>query len=640
MRILHLSDIHFGRDNEKYKIDGHFDNKEKILENLLSIIDDMQYKPDHIIMTGDIAWHGKKSEFEEALTWFKRLLTVSELTADDISFCPGNHDVNRGYVNYECHINTNTPVEKMDEFYKYCNIHRMESPLENYNWFCHQLGVIPYDYPCEDHYSSSYSVGYRNICTADKMAARIFSFNTALFSALKDYPDDRNLIGQPQIIELQKYNLLSEKGMFRIAIFHHAERFLHPDEISEYNLRKASLPLLRDNVDLVLCGHTETGGKPVLYHQDNGAYMLTAGAAYYDDKHPNSFSIIELEDRGIPSIQSYVCEDTRWKQMQIKKDNIEKLSIQALPIAGEMKGQGSFTIISGDRFHTIPISNLKLYMLDENHGTMDNKGDPTRLLDITASGPTNRPGKACFSVKEAPEKEYSVEAMLERERIFDFLNEVGDSKQKSRFEMRNPEGIVFFSGDSITCDGIDSDKAGIEILEKLRFLEEKYDIRFKCPLDVYTSDKEQIDLVVELLRNEYYLLPEKYTIATAKVGINDQNKIEGLYKKATEENSFYLVCKDSFICKLVERSFELGIFWVVSGPYTVDKKDIKKKSKTFINGDTRTVEFLRTKETKTYLISGNEKLHNSEKIRMPCEGSIIQIQDMKIDLGFIKEQMH
>lgn len=60
MRILHLSDIHFGRDNEKYKIDGHFDNKEKILENLLSIIDDMQYKPDHIIMTGDIAWHGKK----------------------------------------------------------------------------------------------------------------------------------------------------------------------------------------------------------------------------------------------------------------------------------------------------------------------------------------------------------------------------------------------------------------------------------------------------------------------------------------------------------------------------------------------------------------------------------------------------
>ena len=204
MRILHLSDIHFGRNNEKYKVEGCFNNKVEILENLLLAVRDLKVKPNHIIMTGDIAWHGKKSEFEEAVNWFKRLIDAADLTSEDISFCPGNHDVNRGYVNFDCKIDSNTPVEEMDEYYKYDRIHNVDSPLENYNWFCHQLGITPYEYPYDDQYRSSYSVGYRFLDREGDMPIRLFSFNTALFSALKAYPDDKNLIGQPQIIELKK----------------------------------------------------------------------------------------------------------------------------------------------------------------------------------------------------------------------------------------------------------------------------------------------------------------------------------------------------------------------------------------------------------------------------------------------------
>ena len=68
---------------------------------------------------------------------------------------------------------------------------------------------------------------------------------------------------------------LFETNRYKIAIFHHAERFLHPNEICEYDDRMATLPLLRDYVDLVLCGHIETGGRPVLYRQSEGAYTLT-----------------------------------------------------------------------------------------------------------------------------------------------------------------------------------------------------------------------------------------------------------------------------------------------------------------------------------------------------------------------------
>ena len=482
MKILHLSDIHFGRDYKKYKIKGGFEKKQEVLNNLLDTIKDLKEKPDFIIVTGDIAWHGKKNEFEEAANWFKKLLESTNLTSSDISFCPGNHDVNRGYVNFDFDINLDAPIEKMDEYYNYNRIHYMESPLENYNWFCHQLGVTPYEYPYQNEYRSSYSVGYRNICKKSKTQIRLFSFNTALFSALQSYPDDKNLIGQPQIRELKKYNLMKSDEIFQIAIFHHAERFLHPDEISEYNLRKATLPLLRENVDLVLCGHTETGGKPVLYHQDGGAYMLTAGATYYDDDHPNSFSIIDVEKNIRPIVKAYICEGIKWKRLLDSDTEIETICIEQQPIAGELKGQGVFTISSGDNSYNIPISNLKLYLTDDNHGKMDNRGDPTRLLDISAEGSIKTPGRAVVRFKEAPEKENSVEALLEREKVFAFLHKAMKSNQKSRFEMKNAAGVVFFSGDEITCEDVENDdKTGIEILEKLRYIEKKLDIRFKCP---------------------------------------------------------------------------------------------------------------------------------------------------------------
>ena len=50
MVILHLSDIHFGRDNPEYKVKGVFQNKKQILHELLVSIRDNSIKPDHIIV--------------------------------------------------------------------------------------------------------------------------------------------------------------------------------------------------------------------------------------------------------------------------------------------------------------------------------------------------------------------------------------------------------------------------------------------------------------------------------------------------------------------------------------------------------------------------------------------------------------
>ena len=101
MKILHLSDIHFGRDYPKYGESGKFDDKDRILKELIDCISRMEEKPEHIIVTGDIAWWGKKNDFDEAIIWFKSLLEKLSLNGNDITFCPGNHDVNRAYGYYK-----------------------------------------------------------------------------------------------------------------------------------------------------------------------------------------------------------------------------------------------------------------------------------------------------------------------------------------------------------------------------------------------------------------------------------------------------------------------------------------------------------------------------------------------------------
>lgn len=68
MNILHLSDIHFGRNYECYKIQDNFDKKEQILSELIECIKNLDvFKPEHIVVTEDVAWHGKNKSMKKHL---------------------------------------------------------------------------------------------------------------------------------------------------------------------------------------------------------------------------------------------------------------------------------------------------------------------------------------------------------------------------------------------------------------------------------------------------------------------------------------------------------------------------------------------------------------------------------------------
>lgn len=89
--ILHLSDLHFGKEKE-------FD-RSVVLESLMDRFGtDAKngLKPEIVIVTGDIAFSGALDEYKQAKLFFDDLLGSLNLLGEQLFLIPGNHDVNRG----------------------------------------------------------------------------------------------------------------------------------------------------------------------------------------------------------------------------------------------------------------------------------------------------------------------------------------------------------------------------------------------------------------------------------------------------------------------------------------------------------------------------------------------------------------
>lgn len=637
MVILHLSDIHFGRDNPEYKVKGVFRNKKQILKELLVSIRDNPIKPDHIIVTGDMAWYGRKIDFDEALLWFRELLNATKLSGSNLTFCPGNHDVNRAYGNYQTKV-SHKDIDTIDRLYQYDQVHLMEAPLYNYEKFCEALGVIPYHYPRQDKWESSYAIGYKDVRFLSGEVFRIVSFNTALLSFVKNYPDDQMLIGQAQIRSLLEYGIVgSTRNYYTVALFHHAERFLHTQEICEYDQRYATLPLLRRYVDLVLCGHTETGGIPVLYKQIGGAEMLTGGAAYYSDDHANSYSMVIIPDHWPEGKEREVClypftysAENGWHLNQRKELPSACNNITADQPQIERRSNFELVFEYDDQRMAIPLKCVSVFIRDDNTAMLSNAEDVCRNLDITCIGPTDKPGSSRVSISIATIKENSVEALLTQETVFRFLNYATKAQNGSSFKIMDTACGVFLSGDNITFnEAIDDER--VEFLTKLRTIEKTYDVLFQCPND--TAESKKVDILHDLIERgytkEFRAIPGFDTYST------DKKQLMKIGLRSLTNKPVYIFHKGTFRCKLYGNDFSLGNIMVLMGPYSAKGSRAIQKSLTFIADDQRKITLKLCDNSICYLITDEQQADAREILKNI--GECVHVDKMNCAWDFIYE---
>jgi hypothetical protein len=98
MRILHLSDIHFGIKN--FKSMHHWAEKEGARPNSAKLAfllhANVDPAPDVVVVSGDLGWSGSSNDYEYVLLFVGALRADPRWATIQFIVCPGNHDVDLG----------------------------------------------------------------------------------------------------------------------------------------------------------------------------------------------------------------------------------------------------------------------------------------------------------------------------------------------------------------------------------------------------------------------------------------------------------------------------------------------------------------------------------------------------------------
>ena len=595
MNILHLSDIHFGRNYPRYRIDDPFDKHDEILDELierLSGLDDM-LKPEHIVFTGDIAWRGQRDEFDEALVFFRRLLDALGLTGKDISFCAGNHDIDRDYKCIDAAV-TNDSVKLNDELYLYENIHLFEPVIHEYNRFCSELGVEPYAYPVNGERRYSYTVGYKDVVCGDGGVLRIVSFNTSMLAS-QGISSDKLWLGKAQIDSLEEYGIIpAPEGVdYVMSLFHHSDRFLHPDETNTYEGRQAPLPILMDKTDLLLCGHTESSGKPRLTKQRGGGQMLLGGATYYCDTHQNSFSMLYISPkRKSLGFIPYIYENG-WNDYDFMGSIRREQQTRTLQAAGTIY-ENAKLICRGAREYEIPIR-----YLEDINGVLNNRKDFLSPFTVRYDGTLSVQLNEYFS--------HRLSALLE---YMDFR-----SSEYDTFSLLTQDGRCLLETSCAAFGAVPAYDEGL--LAQLKTISEAFGVKLDLPERFSEDDLRTAGFLYRLASDGYDSHESGNGDKTVEV---DRACLKKICAKAAAGKGLYLMQKKPLKVQFLHINISLSRAMLARGPYSVDAEDVKFKLESFREGDSRTVLFRAEPGMETFFALTPE---NSEDYCKAHEDSLI-----------------
>jgi hypothetical protein len=286
--VLHLSDLHFGSDKGS---NPGADDRTLILQSLINCIKDQpeKWKPKVISISGDIGFAGQGSDYESAGRWLRKLLDAVALDPSNVILCPGNHDVDYSKKGYVYPPN----AEEADDCLQFPVPPHLQSRFDEYNKFCHELGILPVVNKGEQNYLC----GSRTL-----FGIRFVVLNSAWFC--KDSKKDRgNLwLGLLLIKGLEADGIIKECASGDapcVTLIHHPPAWLNPSEREPHStaLRACTVDYLSKRCNIILTGHTHGSARD----PDKiaaAAWHVTSGAAYENGGCFNNFALLRIEANG------------------------------------------------------------------------------------------------------------------------------------------------------------------------------------------------------------------------------------------------------------------------------------------------------------------------------------------------------
>lgn len=97
LRFVHLSDIHFSNRVAGFGFDPDREIRNRLLIDIEKRCAELG-RPNALLVSGDIAYAGKRSEYENAAQWLDSICDAVGCARDAVYLCPGNHDVDQQVI--------------------------------------------------------------------------------------------------------------------------------------------------------------------------------------------------------------------------------------------------------------------------------------------------------------------------------------------------------------------------------------------------------------------------------------------------------------------------------------------------------------------------------------------------------------
>lgn len=292
VRLLHLSDIHFSKNDSGDVYDLDADLRNEIERDAAELITRVG-TPTAIVLTGDVAYSGKRVEYDMADEWLERLCSALNVPREQVFVVPGNHDVDRTIINSDPLIaDVHKLVRLSDRKTLDTTVKRyftlspaaapaLFAPLAQYNDFAlkYQCAVTP-EMPFWEH----------SIQMNDGSLLRVRGMNSTLISDSDD-DDGANRL----VLGLFQATCPNSDGVTYLTLCHHPpDWLLDGEQIDDMLAARAKIQLF---------GHKH---KLKVKRLDDSV-RVTAGAAHPNRREPNwlpRYNYLVLEVLGSGSERS------------------------------------------------------------------------------------------------------------------------------------------------------------------------------------------------------------------------------------------------------------------------------------------------------------------------------------------------
>lgn len=280
LRWLHISDLHM-REAENAQ-------REAVLSAMLEDIrhrSKKDGKPDFVVVTGDLAFSGRRSEYELVTEYLRELATAIDLPAKMIFCVPGNHDVRRERSKM-CFRGAREALKSEADVYGFLAddeerdylLLRQEDFREFESSFFRE----------QEREFTKDNLGYVSMIEVEDLRIAIMGLNSSWLSEGGVSDEGKLLIGENQV----KSAIDIAKGRLPHVVLGLQH---HPFDLLQRFDRRPVQHRMEEACHFVHCGHLHDPEVKEVLLESGRCITITAGASFESRVSRNTYTIVELD---------------------------------------------------------------------------------------------------------------------------------------------------------------------------------------------------------------------------------------------------------------------------------------------------------------------------------------------------------